>query len=126
MPCPVLASYVLSSWTFTFQVALPLLRHYSMVFSSCRRRSTDARIFTIGGPNEDISSCFSVVLLHLWNNKSNCFICALVQCPEKGDMLSRFLLYINHPRKIFCGITPIINELDLLLYAVASVPVKII
>lgn len=44
----------LSLSTSMFQDALLLLRPYSMDFFSCRRRSTGARISSIGGPNEDL------------------------------------------------------------------------
>ncbi|CAK9177390.1 unnamed protein product [Ilex paraguariensis] len=39
---------------YMFQVALPQLRPYFMDCSSCRRRSTGARISFSGGPNEDL------------------------------------------------------------------------
>jgi hypothetical protein len=42
----------LSLLTSMFQVALLLLRPYSMDYSNCRRRLTGARISTCGGPSE--------------------------------------------------------------------------
>ncbi|CAI0455401.1 unnamed protein product [Linum tenue] len=45
----------LSLWISTSQVALQLLRPYSMEYFSCRRRSTGARISCIGGPNKTLS-----------------------------------------------------------------------
>ena len=56
----------LSLLTSMFQVALLLLRPYSMDFSSCRRRLTGARISTCGGPSEGIHisrQLFSCILM---------------------------------------------------------------
>lgn len=81
---PTLLSVVatgLSQLIYMFQVAHLQLRPCSMESSSCRRRSTGARISRFGGLNKSLlclSTSYISFFLYLWKNKTK--LCWLILC----------------------------------------------
>lgn len=88
----------LSLWTFMFQDALPLLRPCCMGYSSFRKRSTDARISTIGGPNECLLICYMRSSRHHYDKNKYKFHHRCRWCVE------RVLIFLYSKFRVIFGI----------------------